>query len=154
MELIKNVIIDFCLFGFWEGIIIYCFIIKFFKCNKNNKMIFVIGSLNSIITNLILPIFSHLIVIFYLSFVINNLCNNNLSIIKRLKYSGLTILSISMFEMIYSLILEIFFNIDVYSIENSFELFKYSFLLKFIEYLFIKIGGKIIMKLFVGEVRK
>lgn len=152
MELLKSIIVDFCLFGIWEGIIYYYFIRKIYNCNKNKKLIVLIAICNSISTNLILPIFYHFIIILYMGVIIYK--NSDYNFIKSLKLSGIMILIISFVEMIYSILLEIFLNFDGYCNNvDIHKLFLFSLILKIIEYILINKGEKA-MKVFFGEVRK
>lgn len=152
MELIKNIVIDFCLFGIWEGIIYYYFIRRIYKCENNIKLIFIIAICNSISTNLILPIIYHFIIILYIGFIIYK--NSKYNFMKSLKLSGIMILIISCIEMMYSIFFEIFFGIDVYKNIDFYILLLISFSIKIIEFLMIHIFGGTLMKVFIGEVRK
>ena len=158
MELLKSIIVDFCLFGLFEGIVYYYFIIKIYNCHKNKLIPLLIGILNSIITNIIPPILYHIIIILYLGIIIYYLKNKNEKLIKCIYDGFLIILFISIIEMIISIIIEILFAIDLYKINTKFIIiYIFSIIAKLIEMFIIYHYEKWrvkIMKVFIGEVVK
>ena len=142
MQLLKDIVIDFCLFGLFEGIVYYYFIINIYNCNKNKYIPLLIGILNSIVTNIFPPILYHIIAIFYLRLLLSKL--NCINIIKGIQKSFYMILAISILEMIISMFTEIILNIDLYTKNINYQiLILFSIFAKLIEIIIINIFNKI-----------
>ena len=121
---------DFIYFSLIESFI-FCMYFKIVcNCNIKIKHILILGILNSFVSTVIPPILYQFIGTIYMALLIYHTSNNKLS--KSIKYSFLCLLFMAFTEMIYTLILELIFHIDMYNININIR-FLYFVLIKFIE---------------------
>ena len=148
-----NVVLkDFIYFSLIESLI-FCMYFKIVcNCNIKIKHILILGILNSFVSTMIPPILYQFVGTIYMALLIYYTSNNKLS--KSIKYSFLCLLFIAFTEMICSLFVEIFFKIDIYTLNVYCRLIYFIFakILEFILLLIYKRKKGNIMKWFIGEV--
>ena len=158
MELLKSIIIDFCLFSLIEGYI-FCFYFKT-VCNCYKIKLYdglLLGVINSVVSIIIPPILYQFVCFTIMGYFIY--LKSEIKLLKSIKYSFLCLLFMSVIEMFYTMILELGFSIDMYNINNE-KRFKFFIILKIIEIILLFLyknkikKGEIKMKMFAGEVVK
>ena len=135
MELLKSIIVDFCLFGLFEGWICCLFFEKIGKTNKFKwYQILILSFINCIISKIFNPIiYQILMIIWTISFLT---IYKKFKLFKNIKYGLFCVLYMLIIEMNYSILLEIFFNIDCFNL-TILNKFIYMIPLRFMEILII-----------------
>ena len=137
MELVKDVVVDFCLFSLIEGFIFCLFFEKIGGCKKfkwYEVLILSIG--NCIISTLLPPLMFQLIGLLYMTLYIN--IRDKFNLIKSFKISLFSSIYILILEMLYSMIFLILFKNDLFFI-NDIYLFLLILPMKILEISLIKI---------------
>lgn len=152
MELVKDVVVDFCLFSLIEGFIFCLFFEKIGGCKKfkwYEVLILSIG--NCIISQVFPPVLYQIIILFYMSIAISAF-DKKYNIRYYFKIVFLSIVFMLVVEMNFGIIFELIFKENFISI-SLFYSFLISLFLRILEIFFIFKGEKI-MKIWWGEVRK
>lgn len=137
MELVKDVVVDFCLFSLIEGFIFCLFFEKIGGCRKfkwYEVLILSIG--NCIISQVFPPIIYQIIAIFYMSILLNLLKIEK--IFKCLKIVITSMILMMIIEMIFAMIYEVLFKIDFVHC-NDYLLFLFVIPIRVVEILLINI---------------
>ena len=137
MELVKDVVVDFCLFSLIEGFIFCLFFEKIGGCRKfkwYEVLILSIG--NCIISQVFPPIIYQIIAIFYMSILLNLLKIEK--IFKCLKIVITSMILMMIIEMIFAMIYEVLFKIDFVHC-NDYLLFLFVIPIRAVEILLINI---------------
>lgn len=136
MELVKDVVVDFCLFSLIEGFI-YCYffnvVSKLGKFKIKEILILSIG--NCLISQIFPPVIYQVIMILWMGFVLNKF--KNIKIANGIKIA----LSVMIYQLIIEMIIYGFydfcFGIDL-NITNKILLFIYMIPMRFFEIFIIK----------------
>ena len=138
MELLKDIIIDFCLFSLIEGWIYCLFFEKICRC-KHFKwyQILILSFGNCIISQIFPPLIFQLFMALWMFLFLYVLNKNKRCFI----YPLIFIIIMLMIEMNGCLLYELFFNID-FSIINKYQAFIINIPLKFLEIILINILNK------------
>lgn len=135
MGLIKDVVIDFCLFSLIEGFIFCLFFEKIGGCKKFKWYeIFILSIGNCIISQVFPPVVYQIIAIFYMSILLKVL--KELKIIKSIRLVLISIILMMTIEMIFAIFYEVLFDIDFTKI-NTIKSFILSIPMKIIEIILI-----------------
>ena len=111
MELVKDVVVDFCLFSLIEGFIFCLFFEKIGRCKKFKWYeIFVLSLGNCIISQIFPPVLYQIIILFYMSFIIK-LFDNKYKIYFYIKITFISIIFMLIFEVGIFILYDIFFNL-------------------------------------------
>ena len=142
MELLKSIIIDFCLFSLIEGYIFCLFFEKIGGCKKFKWwQILILAFGNCIISQIFPPIIYQLLMILWMSVVLLIITKNQ----NNLKYAFYSMIFILIVEMNICFLYEYIINIDFSKLTN-FRLFIINIPLKIIEMVIIEIFFKKILK--------
>ena len=146
MELLKDIIVDFCLFSLIEGWVLAQFYEKICNCRKFKWWQIIILSFgNCIISQMFSPLLYQILMILWMGLFISVINQKN-----KFLLSFLSMIFLLIIEMNYSYILSLF-NIMSERI-NYILLFIYILPMRLIEILIIKGGVK--MKAWIGSVEK
>lgn len=152
--MIKVILVDFILFSLIEAYVFYLFFKIVGKCNRFKMIdVIIIGLVNSIITSVFPPLMFQLTSIIYLGIMISNKEKTNIWKSLFISISSLTYLMV--LEIIYSLAMSIFFNIDTFEY-NNLELFLLIIPIRVVEIYLLRRGEPIMknLKMWIGEVEK
>lgn len=136
MELVKDVVVDFCLFSLIEGFI-YCYFFNVIgKLGKFKiKEILILSIGNCLISQIFPPVIYQVIMILWMGFVLNKF--KNIKITNGIKIA----LSVMIYQLIIEMIIYGFydfcFGIDL-NITNKILLFIYMIPMRFFEIFIIK----------------
>ena len=111
MELVKDIVVDFCLFSLIEGFIFCLFFDKIGGCKKfkwYETLILSIG--NCIISQVFPPVVYQIIVLFYMSFIIK-IFDKQYNVIYYIKIVFFSIIFMLIFEVGIFILYDIFFNL-------------------------------------------
>lgn len=135
MELLKEIVIDFCLFSLIEGYIFCLFFEKIGGCRKFKWYeILIFGFINCIVSSFIMPLLYQSIGLFYMAIWIK--IRENMKFIDGFKISLFASIYILILEMCYSLAFSIIFKNDLFFI-NKFMLFVLMIPIKIFEIILI-----------------
>ena len=153
MELVKNVVVDFCLFSLIEGFIFCLFFEKIGGCKKFKWYeIFLLSLGNCIISQIFPPVVYQIIAIFYMIFYLKIF--KKINIIRNIKIVSISMILMMIIEMTIAMLYEILFGINFVKID-IFESFLFSIPIKIIEiYLILIFWRNNKMKMWFGQVRK
>ena len=150
MELLKSIIVDFCLFSLIEGWVLTQFYEKICNCRKFKWFeIFILSFVNCIISQVFSPVIYQILIILWISFYLYIL--NKIKYIDCLKYSLKSMIFILIIEMIYNIVCESLFNFDGFNL-NKIILFLFIIPIKILEIIIIRGSEK--MKLWLGSIEK
>ena len=151
MELLKSIVVDFTLFSLIESFIFCLFFEKIGECKKFRLIdVFIIGSINCLISQLIPPLFYQIFMIIFMGYYI--FITKRKIIVKAIGISALSMIYILLIEMSIFPLYDILFSLD-FSKSSSFVIFIALLPIRVIEILIILIGGKR-MKAWAGEIVK
>lgn len=152
MELVKDVVVDFCLFSLIEGFIFCLFFEKIGGCKKfkwYEVLILSIG--NCIISQTFLPIIYQIVILVYMSFIIK-LFDKQYKIYYYIKIVFLSIIFMLITEMLFAMFYDFVLNINFIKIKEV-KNFIAMIPIRILQ-IFLIMKGTNIMKIWMGEVRK
>ncbi len=131
MELLKNIIIDFCLFSLIEGYI-YCLFFKVFGNLKEfkNYEVFVLSIGNCLISQIFPPVIYQFFMILWMSIVLKIYHNNKFFNNIKNGFYGLIFTLIT--EMPFAMLYEYIFNIR-FNLFNKYKMFLLIIPIRFIQ---------------------
>lgn len=138
MELVKDVVVDFCLFSLIEGFIFCLFFEKIGGCKKfkwYEVLILSIG--NCIISQTFLPIIYQIVILVYMSFILK-LFDKQYKIYYYIKIVFLSIIFMLITEMLFAMFYELFFNI-IFSNTNELNNFIITIPIRIIQIILINL---------------
>lgn len=136
MELVKNIVVDFCLFSLIEGFILCKFYERICKVNRFKiNEIFVLSLINCLISTILPPLFYQIIIILWIGVFLKIF--KKIKYIIGVKYGLLSMIFVLITEAIVLFILECL-NLKVFISNNN---------VYYIYFIFIKIFQLIIIKI-------
>lgn len=136
MELVKDVVVDFCLFSLIEGFILCKFYERICKVNRFKiNEIFVLSLINCLISTILPPLFYQIIIILWIGVFLKIF--KKIKYIIGVKYGLLSMIFVLITEAIVLFILECL-NLKVFISNNN---------VYYIYFIFIKIFQLIIIKI-------
>ena len=136
MKLLKDIIVDFCLFSLIEGWILTQFYEKICNCRKFKWYeILILSFINCTISQVFVPVIYQILIIIILSVILYY--KENYTFIKCIKNSILSMLFILITEMSYGMLCEILFKINFINL-SKISLFNFMIPIRLIQYLLIK----------------
>lgn len=140
MELVKDVVVDFCLFSLIEGFILCKFYEKICKLNKFKfNEIFILSLINCLISTLLPPVFYQIVIILWIGIFLKIF--KKINYIIGLKYGLFSMIFVLVIEMTFCMLYETIFGIN-FSKMNSMFLFFINIPMKILEiFIIYLIGG-------------
>lgn len=153
MELVKNIVVDFCLFSLIEGFIFCLFFDKIGECRKFKWYEILILSIgNCIISQVFPPVAYQIIVLFYMSFIIK-IFDKQYNVIYYIKIVFFSIIFMLITEMMFAMFYEFILNFNDFVSINILNKFITTIPMRLFQIIILYKGDKI-MKIWYGEVRK
>lgn len=135
MELVKDVVVDFCLFSLIEGFI-YCYFFnvvgKLGKFKIKEILILSIG--NCLISQIFPPVFYQIIMMLWMGILLNKF--KKIKLIDGIKFGFYVMIYQLIIEMLFAMFYDIILNIDLFKI-TKLKLSINMFILRFIEIILI-----------------
>lgn len=139
MELVKDVVVDFCLFSLIEGFILCKFYERICKVNRFKiNEIFVLSLINCLISTILPPLFYQITIILWIGVFLKIF--KKIKYIIGVKYGLLSMIFVLITEMIYNFIIEVTISLDGFCM-NDFKLFILIIPIKIIQILLILYFG-------------
>ena len=134
MELLKDIIVDFCLFSLIEGYIFCLFFEKIGGCKKFKwYQVFILSMGNCFISQTFPPLLYQIVMIIWMYIYLKILNKKEKNI---LLYSAISMIILLIIEMIYNIALEVIIGLDGF-IMNKFNLFLLILPIKLFEFILV-----------------
>lgn len=152
MELVKDVVVDFCLFSLIEGFI-YCYFFnvvgKLEKFKIKEILILSIG--NCLISQIFPPVIYQMIMILWMGILLSEI--KKIKLINGIKFAFYVMIYQLIIEMIFAMFYEITFKISFNKV-IPFNMFLFTIPIRIVQIYIIILIRRIKMKGWIGEVRK